>query len=157
MTRTVNEKLQRFALIAEIASGIAVLATLVILIVSIQRNTEITRAMMFADLSSGEIESMALADSELNEIYEAWLQSRTSELTEEQKRRVFRISVLVATRYDTVFTMRNSGLLGPNEWEIRSRYLCTSYDRAISAGTDEVFLGLMSLELQEYIAVACEH
>jgi hypothetical protein len=128
----------------------------VILIVSIQRNTETTRAMMFADLSSNDIELMALADSELNEIYTAWLQSRTSELSEEQKRRVFRISVIVATRQDTAFTMRNSGLLGPNEWEIRSRYLCTSYERAISAGTKDVFLGLMSLELQEYIAATCE-
>jgi hypothetical protein len=133
-----------------------VVATLVILIVSIQRNTETTRAMMFADLSSNDIELMALADSELNEIYTAWLQSRTSELSEEQKRRVFRISVIVATRQDTAFTMRNSGLLGPNEWEIRSRYLCTSYERAISAGTKDVFLGLMSLELQEYIAATCE-
>ena len=150
-----NERLQRFALIAEIISGIAVVATLVILIVSVQRNTETTRAMMFAELSDSDIEHMALADPELNEIYSVWLQARTAELSEEQQRRVIRITVITASRYDTAFTMRNSGLLGPNEWEIRSRYLCTSFERAISAGTQDTFLGLMSIKLQEHIAETC--
>jgi hypothetical protein len=153
----VKEKLQEYALIAEIVSGIAVVATLIILIISIQKNTEMTQAMMFAELqSSGELESLAFADPELNEIYTAWLQRRTADLTEEQRARVIRIAVLTANSYDTAFTMRNAGLLGPNEWERRSRFLCTSYARAISAGYEGAFLGLMSLELQDYVGSTCE-
>jgi hypothetical protein len=152
----VKEKLQVFALIAEIISGIAVVATLVILIVSIQRNTEATSAMMFANLNmNGGMESLAVADPELNEIYTAWLQMRTSELTEEQKSRVARIAVIAAKTYDTAYTLRNSGLLGANEWEARSRYLCDGRSRAISAGFERAFLGLMSLELQNYVAATC--
>ena len=152
-----REKLQEYALIAEIASGIAVVITLVILIVSVRANTEITRAMMFADVQrdSSTIERLALADAELNKIFQAYLRMTTSELSEQEKSRVMRIVVNSATNYDTAFTMRNSGLLGPNEWEKSSRYLCTSYDRAISAGYDDVFLGLISVGLQDYVKLTC--
>jgi hypothetical protein len=152
-----KEKLQEYALIAEIISGVAVVATLGILIMSVRQNTEITRAMMFADVQrdSSELERLALMDAELNEIYSAYLEMRTPELTEPQQRRVMRIVVNSAANYDSKFAMRNAGLLGPNEWEIGSRYLCTSYERAISAGHEDVFLALISLELQDYVGATC--
>ena len=70
-----KQRLSDWASYAEIASGIAVVVTLIILVIGIRENTEITRTAMYAGTLDqfNAFETAILLDSDLRQIYVRYL------------------------------------------------------------------------------------
>jgi hypothetical protein len=110
-------KLEKWALVAEISSGIAVVFTLVILIFGIQDNTNATRGSVYATSieSLNALNRTIMADSELSRIYSAFFQGRASELEGLDRVRLNNIVVTMFRTYDMAYSMDKYNLFGENE------------------------------------------
>lgn len=73
MSESKQDNLQKWALVAEIIGGAAVMITLVFLLLGIKENTQVTSASMFANTidSLNEFEAGLLADPELSNLLAA--------------------------------------------------------------------------------------
>ena len=152
-----NQKLSDWASIAEIFSSIAVVVTLVLLLLGIKENTEVTRASSFAESidSINRGEEIILADPDLRRIYEAYLRRATSDLPDADLRALVLIIASIARRYDMALSMNRYGLMGENEWTRFSVMICDHYDRATLAGFEGVYLNLPTDAFRDFVSEQC--
>jgi hypothetical protein len=151
-------RLSDWASIAEIFSGIAVVVTLVLLLLGIRDNTEITRASMYADTmeSMSELDRTVLADPELRRIAQAYLDRETASLGDSDRSALTFFVASQARTYDMAYSMKNYGLFGENEWSRFEAAICRGYERAVSAGLAESpFLTTTSEDFQLFVSSSC--
>ena len=152
-----NQKLSDWASIAEVVSGIAVVVTLVFLIVGISENTEVTRASMF----SNSIESLnglgrsMIEDPDLSQIWGAFRDGQTADLTEIDQDRLLLIIEHLFRSYDSAFSMQNYDLFGDNEWGRFQQNICINYERANDAGLDGIVRSIATPEFLSYLQASC--
>ena len=84
-------KISELASFAEILSGIAVVTTLVILIIGIRENTDMTRALAYDRVIEGlnSVRGYVVQDPELADIYVAYSDGDISNLTAGERQRLF--------------------------------------------------------------------
>lgn len=152
-----NQKLSNWASFAEIFSGIAVVITLIILIVGVRENTEITRTSMYAATLDqfNLFETEMLADPDLHEVYVRYLNSDTAELEPEDRSRVESMVAITFRVLDRAFTANQNRQLGEEEWARLARSLCTNYRRADSAEALRVVELLTTAAFWEYAVSTC--
>lgn len=151
-------KLSEWASVAEISSGVAVVITLVLLVLGIKENTEMTRASMYANTmeSTSELDRIVLADPELRRIMRAYLDGETVSLEDSDRSALLFIVASQARTYDTAYFMRQYGLFGENEWTRFEGAICRGYERAASAGLAESpFLITTSEAFQLFVRSSC--
>ena len=131
-----NQKLSDWASIAEIVSGIAVIVTLIILIVEVRENTEITRTAMYGSITDqfNAFETEMLLDPDLRPIYYRYLSSETAGLEPRDQESVGLMVPILFRTLDRAFAARQKRQIGDEEWSRLERSLCTNYKRAEAFG-----------------------
>jgi len=149
-------KLSDWASVAEIASGIAVVLTLLILIMSINRNTAMTQASMFTGIVEdlNNIYYTVLPDPELRRIWLLYA-SNASGLSEEDRNTLIPIAVSRANLLDSALTMRKSGLIADNEWVRIERLICREHERAVDIGLGDLIRVASTQDYVDFIAASC--
>ena len=149
--------LSEWASIAEIVSGFAVVATLIMLFAGISENTEVTRASMYANgiESLNQLNHTIASDPDLSRMWSAFHDQRTGELTDAEKDRLETVIVSMFRTYDTAFSMSRYNLLGDNERERFERQICANMQTAADAGYAEIVHQLTSDDFTEFTETAC--
>ena len=151
-------KLEKWGVISEIVSGVAVLITLVILIVGIRENTAITRVSVYGDLMDaiGEIDRLTIADPELDRMISTLFDGSAETLTESQRRTVRSYLSALFKNYERAYFSREYDVIGDAEWERFERVICGNYRRGKQVGADFVRDGgFLTSAFREYIATSC--
>jgi hypothetical protein len=151
-------KLEKWGVIAEIVSGVAVVITLVVLIVGVRENTAITRVSVYGDLldAIGEIDRLTIADPELDRLISTLFEGSTETLTESQRRRVRTYLNALFKNYERAYFSREYGVIGDAEWERFERVICGNFRRGKQVGADFARDGgFLTSPFREYIATSC--
>lgn len=153
-------KLSDWASFAEILSGIAVVVTLILLILGIRENSEITRVSAYTSLVNGlnEIQRDVYKDPELNDMF--WeMYSGNFDAATESETRIFRLRSLLTAlfrEYDTAFFSKDYGVLSNQEWERFETNICNFREFALDAlGVDFANTLAVSSAFREHIASHC--
>jgi len=152
-------KLEKWALIAEIVSGLAVVVTLAILIAGIRENTNATRASVYTTSIEGlnALNRTVLADPDLSRIFSALNTGQGADLDGLDAVRLNHMIVTTFRTYDTAHSMRNYGLFGDNEWDRMERAICLNFGNVVAAGRAEVVYRLTSDEFSEFLRSTCSN
>ena len=121
-----NDKLQRYALIAEIVGGIAVLATLILIAFELRTNTITLRASTYdslvADMSNQRFErALNTTVSEGYLLREEEGREELSPMQAYQRREIFVAMYLI---YERAFVQWKAGNLDDEAWERFHRNIC---------------------------------
>ena len=149
-------KLENYAHLAEIISGIAVVITLIFLIIGIRENTEVTRAASYQSLnqSMSDFGMSLIQDKELASMMQLYFEGQSGQLTIEQK---FRLRVMLASiwrTYETAYFANQYGTLGTDEWARFIKQICNH--RKLSESVDwSTITAFMADEFAGYIAETC--
>jgi len=148
-------KLSDWSSIAEIASGLAVVVTLVLLLIGIRDNTEVTRASMYFALidSINEADRAIWSDAELSRIFMASIRGQTDDLTELDVDRLRQILVTSLRNMEKGYFARD--LIGEAEWERFRKSTCRAHDRGISIGLSAIELDVLTEEYRDFISQTC--
>lgn len=146
-------KLEKWALIAEIVSGAAVLVTLVFLVVGIQENTDVTRFSVYSGLLDelNENERTRLANPDLRPAWEAYIQE-TGEAGNSDGP-LWGMVALTFRSYEKAFFARKYQIIGEAEWGRFERLICIHDRRAQVA--DLEFEQILTNEFMDYIDTQC--
>jgi hypothetical protein len=152
-----NQKLSDWASIAEIASGIAVVVTLVVLMLGIRENTESVRASAFASNINAlnAFQSAVLTDGEALRVWNDYLNGDSADLNELDERRLSLIVLTLFNIYENAYYFDRYGLIGEKGWERFNRNLCGFFGRVQSTTTGNALRQTMSREFYEHITNQC--
>jgi hypothetical protein len=127
----VKLKLSELASIAEILSSIAVVTTLVILIIDIRANTEMTRVLAYDRVIEGlnSVRGHVVENPEMAEIYTAYMAGNTSNLTATERQRLFLFVNVIFGNYEKSYFAYRYGVMGPTEWTRYEVQICVQLDR----------------------------
>jgi hypothetical protein len=147
--------LSEWANLAEIASGIAVVVSLVFLILGIQENTDVTRFSVYANLIDeiNENERIKLANPELGVLWDAYINQATRDLSAEDLSRVRWQTALVLRSYEKAFFARKYGVIGDAEWGRFERLICVHDANVQAAGI--TLEPIFASEFMNYIKTEC--
>jgi hypothetical protein len=150
-------KLSNWASIAEIASGLAVVVTLALLLVGIRDNTAVTRAAMYFDLidSINEIDRAVWSDPDLSRIQSALFRGQTDELSEADMTRLRQMLVTNFRNLEKGYFAWEYELIGAAEWRRISEAICRNVDLAVSIGLSALELNNLTVEFRDFAGQAC--
>ena len=113
-----NEQLQKYAVLAEVISALAVVVTLIFLLIGIRDNTAINKAQMFEKLLSdiNQHNLTILQDPDLSRIWFARSPDLPDTLSEDDLGRLNYMYRIVFRIYDAAFYSNRYGFLGEGEW-----------------------------------------
>jgi hypothetical protein len=148
-------KLQNWASIAEIGSGVAVVLTLIVLIAGIRENNALIRATMYTDrIESVNAFSLAVAqDPDLGRMWQAYVDGTTQELPEQDMPRLVNLLQTLLRTYETAWFAREAGFIGDAEWTRFDGSICTGYRRSQATGFD--FDIVLTVPFREYVVEKC--
>jgi hypothetical protein len=123
-----SEQLQKWALIAEIVGGVAVLVTLVVIALEIRTNTSVQRADNFAELLSqmNDWRIATVSDPDLIE-YPRMIntyRSGSMEIPSLEWRIFSQVMSPLWSIYESAFFYNQYGLLGEAEWRRFEERIC---------------------------------
>jgi hypothetical protein len=157
-------KLSEWASLAEITSGLAVLVTLILLILGIQENTEVTRVSIYTDLidSVNGLSSDMYRDPELSRIWSAFNNQNTASLEEAEENRLIPIVFNVLRNYEKAFISWRYGVIGEEEWNRFERAICNMYGNAQAfvkafQGPELTFETALTDEFRSYLTRSCSN
>ena len=152
-------KLSDWAKIAEIVSGMAVIATLIFLIIGINENTAITRVAMFDSSMRGlaEFRTLIISDSEVAGLWDAFRRGEADRLSGPDVTRIRQLLILTYEAQQRAYYARKYGVLGESEWSRFENQICAQYPRVrtsenITGGLEAV----LTPEFWEYVQTTCD-
>jgi hypothetical protein len=152
-------KLSDWASIAEIASGVAVVITLVFLIVGIRENTDVVRASAYASSvdSLNEFTGNVFADPELARIWTTMFYGDITTLELADRRRLELMLNVTFRNYEKAYYSDQYGILGQSEWQRFTRQICNNFDRtrALVQWSEEALPVIVSEEFFDYMISTC--
>ena len=153
-----NQKLSDWASVAEIVSGVAVVATLVFLIFGIRENTEVTRAAAYEGLISSlnGTTQMLVEDESLATIWQSYQAGDSAELNQEERFRLRLVLTMVWRTYEAAYYSNEYGTLGESEWERFYRRQCATLSRTEPADWDFV-RAVLTREFADYVDGRCRN
>jgi hypothetical protein len=157
MSAQVPRTLSDWASIAEIASGVAVIVTLVVLILGVRENTEVVRASAYANSqdSFSELQLTMLTDPDSLRAWNAFLERDTSGFDQLDHMRVNSIVLILFRTFETAYFSERYGLIGEEEWRRLDRNICGNFRRARAMGREAILGAVMSVEFMEYMTSTC--
>jgi len=151
-----KDKLQTWALLAEVIGGIAIIFTLIFVGLEIRSNTEVTRAENYANLLQ-QLSELRLSIASDPVLLEATELSRTyvsGSLSNIEFRRAFSILSSVWGIFETAYFYNERGLLGPEEWSRFERSICAGNDS--SDAWEELVKPRVSEKFAYYVENECD-
>lgn len=152
-----NQRLSDWANIAQIASGLAVVVTLVLLIVSLRENTDVTRAAMYQQSTDSLIDFRrdVMNDPKLAELYNAFLNDQVESVEGVDRVRLTQLVLNIFQISENAFFTRRYGLLGNAEWSRFEQSICDYYALSRSAGLAGSVQRVMTRDFMGYITQSC--
>ena len=155
-----DQKLQKWSLIAEIVGGIGVLITLLILVIELKTNSELTRTIAFQQEIGNLNEWRRNIASDPNQARIFTSYTRGEELPDNGTEDYFILQLIVTdqyTNYESAYLSRKSGILGDSEWQRVMRSACAAYRGTLR---HEGFWDMVSFritdEFANYIELSCD-
>lgn len=141
-------KLEKWALVAEIASGIAVLVTLVVLVIGVRDNTNVTRAAVYENLMS-DLNQFNLAMVNDPELSLLWAGDRsTADKDAEAASRLVLLNRVIYRIYESAYFSFENGSLGLAQWQRFGATICQTRRRADA----ELWSGTASVLTDEFLS-----
>ena len=124
-------KLSDWASIAEIASGTAVVITLIVLIIGINHNTAVTKAQTFDSTLRGLAEFRTLLNSnpEVASLWDAFRRGEADALPGPDATRIRQFVILTYEAQQRAYYAWKYGVLGESEWSRFENQICGQYPR----------------------------
>jgi hypothetical protein len=122
----ISMTLKKWALITEISSGIAVVVTLVLLMMEVNKNTEATQIATYEAISS-ELNALDLklaADPELTSLYFG----KESDLTELEEQTKFLVGRYAFRTFESAYFAYKGGSLNDGQWQRFERNVCALWN-----------------------------
>lgn len=146
-----NERIQKWALIAEITSGLAVVISLVFLILEVRANSDLIRANTFNRSIESLIDfrmQIANNDSSLRVMADHW----DAESPDQLRRDLIVVSMW--SIYEKTYYSQRYGLVGPAEWERFETRICGYTDSGLDYWRDKV-ARFLTRDFQDYVVSTC--
>lgn len=148
-----KEKLQEYALFAEVISAIAVVVTLIFLVIGIQENTNATQAAAYQDLLGelNDANSTLINDAKLATL---WSERKTRALEDMDDEDAIRLTYMNRVYFrtlDAAFFSFINGSLNATQWERFRSAGCLSYSVGNSIYT-QLWSTTAASVSQEYVA-----
>ena len=148
--------LEKWALVAEIVSGVAVLVTLVVLVVGVNDNTNVTRAAVYEDLMA-DLNQFNLAMVNDQALAALWLgDDDFADLDEAKASRLVLLNRVIFRIYEAAFFSYQNGSLADAQWSRFRETICNTKDRR----DQDLWLAtstILTAEFQSYIADTCNN
>jgi len=150
-------RLAEWANIAEIVSGIAVVFTLIFLVVGINENTEIARAVAYESqiTSLNDIRKTLVQDRELMLAWQAYQRGEIESLSEIDRIRVeYQVNILWAV-YEKAWVSFTYGIIGAAEWARFERLICLNSDLLQANAMEDIVTPQLTEKFVEFIDETC--
>jgi hypothetical protein len=127
-------KLEKWALIAEIVSGAAVLITLIFLVLGIRENTDVQRASAYTDLMEGmnRFQTAMLTNSDSIRVWQAFISEDVAGLDDNDLMRLNLSTLTLFRIYESAYISDKYGLLGDSERKRFENNICSMFGRVVS-------------------------
>ena len=124
-----RQKLQDFALIAEVVAAAAVIVTLVFLVLEMRSNTDAIRAQTYTELMTqiNDWRALTVTDPTLAELTDKKDAEGWEGLSSVEERRVWFGSIVLWGIYESAFYARERGVLGEDEWQRFEITMCRRF------------------------------
>jgi hypothetical protein len=155
-----KEKLQVWALTAEIISGVAVVATLLFLAFEMRDNTNAAQAQTYQILMQEingyrkMIGEQAMAEVVVKYGAEGW-----DALNPVEQRQIRSTQLVIWGIYESAYFANKRGILGASEWSRFNRLLCDRLDNSKAqwaSGHQTPIRELHTAEFVEYVEKLCQ-
>ena len=153
-------KLEKWALLAEVVSGAAIVLTLVILILEVRANTDLSRATAYQAVTRDfdEYRAMVLTNPELLDILtQVFEEDKWPEENADPKVGA-RIRLMVASQFsasERAYVAYRAGIIGEQEWIRISRAMCAEFAQT-SGDLREQLSFRLTPEFVGYLLSECE-
>jgi hypothetical protein len=151
-------KLKKWALSAEIASGFAVVITLIFLIIEVRENTEVARADACSELMR-DLNNLAIAitqDDRMNRIWQQYHSGEAAALSDEETARLGVLLRNTFRTYETAYYRKQYGTLGESEWARFEEMSCYHRERQTEQLWEQS-VGPLTSEFGSYVTDLCPH
>ena len=150
-------KLSEWASIAEIASGLAVLITLIFLVVGVRENTAVTRVAAYDSLmnSLNDIDANLLRDAGLNQNVLSYYRNDGREFTDMERGQVRRYLIMLFRTYERAFYGRQYDVVGESEWQRFEVTICRNWNQAQSSGMLPPESYGLTVDFADYLTETC--
>jgi hypothetical protein len=150
--------LAELANIAEIASGIAVVVTLIFLIIGIRENTDVTRASMYSRNTDAliRVRDRVAADPDIAKWYQQLFNDELvrSDLEPHQYWQLGMVISNLFSVYENAYFSRQYGALGESEWRRFDTNICLQW-RRMPSDIKDVLFNTMTEEFIDYVVDLC--
>jgi len=123
-----NDQLQKWALIAEIVGGLAVVVTLIFLVVETRNNTNAIHTQTYQDLTS-ELNSVRRDIAQIPNTVQKRRTEGVESLPFEELYVLLTIEQSIWGVYESAYYAWQRNILGDTEWGRFSRAICRNFDR----------------------------
>jgi hypothetical protein len=157
----VKEKLQEYALLAEITGGIAIVLSLVFVGLQIRETNTLNRVEAYdRNIESlMSIRSDVFRDPEMTRMYLIYMYGDVRTLSEADQFRISHLTRNTFGNYEKAYYSYSLGIMGAPEWTRYERNICTQKERLdrndMVDGVNGVF-DVLSTEFQDYILALCD-
>ena len=158
-------KLSEWANLAEIASGVAVLITLIFLIASIRDGTSTTRTLVYQELTSSfnDLFNVILQDDQLTSLWSANRETvagsmDVGDLTELEIQKLSIMYRSIMRILDSAFSASQYGTVGQSQTDRLLDSACLNYSRLqrINSELEPDILVPISREFRDYLESSCD-
>lgn len=154
-----KDKLQKYALIAEITGGLGIIITLIVLVFEVRANSELTRTLAFQQeiRSLNEWRNNIASDANQLRIYSEWFQG--AEIPEGGTPDGFVLAFIIVGQlsiYESGYYSRTAGILGDSEWDRIERSACGTYRQVTRRdGYWDLISIRLTNEFAQYLQASC--
>ena len=153
-----SRKLSHWASVAEIASGIAVVITLVVLVIGIRENTDAIRASTYAQ-SINSLNQWRDSIYENRDVARFWEAFRTGEVDDLDNLDLAGLGQFINnlfTIYEHSYFSWQRGLIGDSEWGRFEANICLQYTRIVRVPRLVVaYEGALTEEFRQFVSELC--
>ncbi len=151
-----NHKLSDWASIAEIVSGIAVVITITVLVLSIRENTRITRVTVYESHINSLMEwrSQLATDRDVMRLWQSVFNGEHENLDENDFERMVQVVANNLNIYEKAYFAYEYGVMGQAEWS-RFDAPCSQYVGALGAGLGNILDRIMTADFIGYLEASC--
>lgn len=152
-------KLEKWALVAEVVGGIAIVLSLVFVGLQIRSSTQLSRAMAYErnidSLNDWRLE--LIGDPELTSLLGTFsgVLSANATATEVNEFRLNLLLNVIFGVYEKSYFAEKIGIMGPDEWARFESQACLNRSRALDRGLWENMERLLTTEFASFLEARC--
>jgi len=153
-------KLEKWALLAEVISGVAILVTLVLLVFEVRVNTDVSRIAAYQAITRDfdEWRTLILTDPELLDMFAQLLEAGRWPDTSTDPEANARLVLLLDNQFsgsERAYIAYRGGIIGEQEWTRINRATCSEFAE-IPDSLRELLLYRLTDDFVGYLQTECE-